>query len=71
MDLNCSQCSLQFDKKVYYDLHQILVHNYKNEAKTFIRNEIKKDESVENLRNTKNRCQSGLKVIFFLQVRQH
>ena len=37
------QCSLQFDKKLFHDLHQILIHNYKNKAKTFIKNEIKKD----------------------------
>ena len=28
-DLYCFQCSYQFDKKSIYDMHQLLVHNYK------------------------------------------
>ena len=28
-DLYCFQCSLQFDKKSIYDMHLLIVHNYK------------------------------------------
>ena len=38
-DLYCFQCSFQFDKRSVYDMHQSLVHNYKE--KTGFQTEIK------------------------------
>ena len=40
-DLYCFQCSLQFDKKSIYDMHQSIRHGYKNVAKPVFETEIK------------------------------
>ena len=32
MDLFCEKCSLQFDKKVVYDIHMSFVHNISNSS---------------------------------------
>ena len=46
-DLYCYQCSLQFDKKIIYDMHLSIMHNYKSRANYF-ETEIKQEpEEIE------------------------
>ena len=40
-DLYCFLCSLQFDKKVIYDIHQKIVHNYVSREEPSVLTEIK------------------------------
>ena len=41
-DLYCFLCSLQFDKKTIYDMHQSIIHNYVSRKESFL-TEIKKE----------------------------
>ena len=53
-DLYCFQCSLQFEKKSIYDLHLILIHNYKRTKETFV----KKEPEEIDLLNDSSKIQS-------------
>ena len=55
-DLYCFQCTLQFEKKSLYDMHQSIIHNYESNPKNFA-NSIK-HEPEESLSNDSRDVQS-------------
>ena len=65
-DLYCYICSLQFDGKLVYDMHQSILHKYKDNGPSFEKL-IKTEVSAQRLRPPlKNpRCKFS-KFIFFL-----
>ena len=55
-DLYCYQCSLQFEKRSLYDLHLLIIHNYKTRRETVIKTEPTNIQSdrIENQELIKN-----------------
>ena len=49
-DLYCFQCSMQFEKRSLYDLHQLIIHNYKSKVETVIKSE-PADTNVSNIQS--------------------
>ena len=56
-DLYCFQCTLQFEKKSLYDMHQLIIHKYNNNPKHFA-NEIKSEKEDKQLSNVSRDIQS-------------
>ena len=53
-DLYCFQCSLQFEKNSNYDMHLLIIHNYKNGAgslSTLIKDEPEEFETSSNIQS--------------------
>ena len=53
-DLYCYICSLQFDGKLVYDMHQSILHKYKDNGPSFeilIKTEVSEEENTERIQN--------------------
>ena len=66
-DFYCYLCSLQFDGKLVYDMHQSLVHKYKNDIKSvqeFIKTEFDGEETQTTCVNPNETftCQNKIKL---------
>ena len=53
-DISCSQCSLKFGTKVWYELHLTLVHGQKNNSESFDNNSKRKQKDADVLFESSN-----------------
>ena len=59
-DLYCFQCSMQFEKRSLYDLHQLIIHNYKSKVETVIKSE-PAETNVSNIQSEQVESQAFIK----------